>query len=53
MIYQEGELKGRVLVRVDFNIPMSKDDESKIADDKDCGILPTIRKLFEDGGVFL
>ena len=30
-----GDLKSnRVLVRVDFNVPMSKDDEGKISDDK-------------------
>lgn len=31
-----GELKGkRVLVRVDFNVPMSKDEQPRITDDKE------------------
>lgn len=47
-----GELKGkRVLVRVDFNVPMSKDDPPKITDDKRIlESLPTIRKIVADGG---
>ncbi len=47
-----GELKGkRVLVRVDFNVPMSKDDPLKITDDKRIiESLPTIKKIVADGG---
>lgn len=47
-----GELKGkRVLVRVDFNVPMSKDDPPKITDDKRIiESLPTIKKIVADGG---
>jgi phosphoglycerate kinase len=47
-----GELKGkRVLVRVDFNVPMSKDEQPKITDDKRIvESLPTIRKIISDGG---
>ena len=47
-----GELKSKkVLVRVDFNVPMSKDIEGKITDDKRIvESLPTINKIIEDGG---
>lgn len=47
-----GELKGkRVLVRVDFNVPMSKDEQPRITDDKRIvESLPTIRKIITDGG---
>lgn len=47
-----GELKGkRVLVRVDFNVPMTKDEPPKISDDKRIlESLPTIRKIVADGG---
>lgn len=47
-----GELKGkRVLVRVDFNVPMSKDDPPRITDDKRIiESLPTIKKIVADGG---
>jgi 3-phosphoglycerate kinase len=47
-----GALKGkRVLVRVDFNVPMSKDDPPKITDDKRIlESLPTIKKIVADGG---
>lgn len=45
------ELKGkRVLVRVDFNVPMT--DDLKIADDKRIvESLPTIRKILDAGGI--
>ena len=47
-----GEIKGkRVLVRVDFNVPMSKDEQPRITDDKRIvESLPTIRKIIADGG---
>jgi 3-phosphoglycerate kinase len=47
-----GALKGkRILVRVDFNVPMSKDDPPKITDDKRIlESLPTIKKIVADGG---
>ncbi|MBZ0204621.1 MAG: phosphoglycerate kinase [Ignavibacteria bacterium] len=47
-----GDLKGkRVLVRVDFNVPMSKDEAGKITDDKRIvESLPTIRKIISEGG---
>lgn len=47
-----GELKGkRVLVRVDFNVPMSKEDLRRITDDKRIvESLPTIQKIISDGG---
>ncbi len=45
------DLKGkRVLVRVDFNVPMT--DDLKIADDKRIvESLPTIRKIMDGGGI--
>ena len=48
----KGELKSkRVLVRVDFNVPMSKETEGKITDDKRIvESLPTIRKVISEGG---
>ncbi|RPI18504.1 MAG: phosphoglycerate kinase [Ignavibacteriae bacterium] len=47
-----GELKSkRVLVRVDFNVPMSKEEEGKITDDKRIvESLPTINKIISEGG---
>jgi phosphoglycerate kinase len=47
-----GELKGkRVLVRVDFNVPMSKESEGVITDDKRIvESLPTIKKIISSGG---
>lgn len=47
-----GELRSkRVLVRVDFNVPMSKETEGKITDDKRIvESLPTITKVISDGG---
>ncbi|MFI5145223.1 MAG: phosphoglycerate kinase [Ignavibacteria bacterium] len=49
---RKGELKSkRVLVRVDFNVPMSKDEPGKITDDKRIvESLPTIKKIISDGG---
>jgi len=49
---QKGELKSkRVLVRVDFNVPMSKDEPGKITDDKRIvESLPTIKRIISDGG---
>lgn len=41
----------RVLVRVDFNVPMSKETEGKITDDKRIiESLPTIAKVVSEGG---
>ncbi|HWA07350.1 MAG TPA: phosphoglycerate kinase [Ignavibacteria bacterium] len=41
----------RVLVRVDFNVPMSKETEGKITDDKRIvESLPTISKVISEGG---
>ena len=47
-----GELKSKkVLVRVDFNVPMSKDIQGQITDDKRIvESLPTINKIVSDGG---
>lgn len=47
-----GELKSkRVLVRVDFNVPISKETEGKITDDKRIvESLPTIKKVISEGG---
>jgi phosphoglycerate kinase len=49
---KSGDLKSaRVLVRVDFNVPMSKDVEGLITDDKRIvETLPTINKIISDGG---
>lgn len=47
-----GELKAkRVLVRVDFNVPMSKETEGEITDDKRIvESLPTIKKIISEDG---
>ncbi len=47
-----GDIKSkRVLVRVDFNVPMSKEVEGEITDDKRIvESLPTIKKVISDGG---
>jgi phosphoglycerate kinase len=47
-----GGLKSkRVLVRVDFNVPMSKEEAGKITDDKRIvESLPTIKKIISEGG---
>ena len=47
-----GGLKSkRVLVRVDFNVPMSKEEQGKITDDKRIAeSLPTIKKIISEGG---
>lgn len=49
---KNGELRSkRVLVRVDFNVPMSKETEGKITDDKRIvESLPTITKVISEGG---
>ncbi|MCI0449664.1 MAG: phosphoglycerate kinase [Chlorobi bacterium] len=49
---KNGDLKSnRVLVRVDFNVPMSKNDEGKITDDKRIvESLSTIKKIIFEGG---
>ena len=49
---KDGGLKSkRVLVRVDFNVPMSKETEGKITDDKRIvESLPTISKVISEGG---
>ena len=48
---KDGKLKGKnVLVRVDFNVPMSKEVVGKITDDKRIvESLPTIKKLIAEG----
>jgi phosphoglycerate kinase len=48
----EGEIRSkRILVRVDFNVPMSKEEEGKITDDKRIvESLPTIKKIISEGG---
>lgn len=47
-----GSLKSkRVLVRVDFNVPMSKESAGVITDDKRIvESVPTIKKIIKDGG---
>jgi phosphoglycerate kinase len=41
----------RVLVRVDFNVPMSKEVQGKVTDDKRIiESLPTIKKIISEGG---
>lgn len=41
----------RVLVRVDFNVPMSKENPGEITDDKRIiESLPTVKKIIKDGG---
>ena len=47
-----GKLKGkRILVRVDFNVPLSKEDPPRITDDKRITeSLPTIKKIISEGG---
>lgn len=49
---KDGGLKSkRVLVRVDFNVPMSKETEGTITDDKRIvESLPTITKVISEGG---
>ena len=49
---KDGGLKSkRVLVRVDFNVPMSKETEGTITDDKRIvESLPTIAKVISEGG---
>lgn len=49
---KNGGLKSkRVLVRVDFNVPMSKETEGQITDDKRIvESLPTITKVISEGG---
>ncbi|MBN8583531.1 MAG: phosphoglycerate kinase [Ignavibacteria bacterium] len=49
---KDGGLKSkRVLVRVDFNVPMSKETEGLITDDKRIvESLPTIKKIISEGG---
>jgi len=47
----DGLKSKRVLVRVDFNVPMSKDDTPRITDDKRIvESLPTITKVIAGGG---
>ena len=44
-------MEKRVLVRVDFNVPMSKENEGEITDDKRIvESVPTIKKIINDGG---
>ncbi len=46
-----GLKRKRVLVRVDFNVPMSKEEQGKITDDKRIvESLPTIKKIISEGG---
>ncbi len=49
---KNGGLKSKkVLVRVDFNVPMSKETEGLITDDKRIvESLPTIKKVISEGG---
>lgn len=51
-LVSSGGLKSkRVLVRVDFNVPMSKEEKGKITDDKRIvESLPTIKKIISEGG---
>src|ERR1043166_5281102 len=51
-LVKSGELKSKcILVRVDFNVPMSKDDPPQITDDKRIiESLPTIKKIIEQKG---
>jgi phosphoglycerate kinase len=51
-LVKTGGLKSKkVLVRVDFNVPMSKEEEGKITDDKRIvESLPTIKKIISEGG---
>ena len=46
------ELKGkRVVMRVDFNVPMAKDGSGKITDDtRIVAALPSIKYVLEQGG---
>src|SRR5512146_2582670 len=51
LAYSDGLKSKRVLVRVDFNVPMSKDEQGKITDDKRIvESLPTIKKIISEGG---
>jgi phosphoglycerate kinase len=51
-VSKSGELSGKkILIRVDFNVPISKDEAGKITDDKRIReSLPTIKKILGEGG---
>ena len=52
MTLRDVELKGkRVVMRVDFNVPMAKDGSGKITDDtRIVAALPSIKYVLEQGG---
>lgn len=51
LVKSNGLKSKRVLVRVDFNVPISKEEEGKITDDKRMiESLPTIKKIISCGG---
>ena len=52
MTLRDVELKGkRVVMRVDFNVPMAKDGSGKITDDtRIVAALPSIKYVLENGG---